>query len=407
MTTLRVLLAHPPSPEREIAWALFDATGVCTGTGRARPGALPLADRLEAVVAASQVRIATIVVPPIAASRLAGAARFALEDQLAGPPEAQHLAVSARQKNGSVRVAIVDRTLLQAVASGGGVLARPARIIAEPDLASAATGWRWCGSEERDGFVRCTDGSAFPVDAPRGDGALPSELALALAQAARDRAAPSQVHVEAPFAEALLARWQRETGVAFRLGTPWQWHAVSPDAFAAALDLLPGADTAEAAMSRNEPTRLFARASWIAGAALVLHVLATAGEWTWLKLDGWRDAREWTSLVASAGLPPEAAATASSARTALGRRYGELRHAHGLPAPDDALPLLARAAPALAALPTGTVRSATYVDGHWTLDLVRADAATLGDLDVRLRQAGVPALAAVTGAGARIRLGAQ
>jgi hypothetical protein len=83
----------------------------------------------------------------------------------------------------------------------------------------------------------------------------------------------------------------------------------------------------------------------------------------------------------------------------------ELRHAHGLPAPDDALPLLARAAPALRALRAGAVKSATYADGRWTLDLPSADAAAIGDLGVRMRTAGVPAVVATAAGGARVRLG--
>jgi hypothetical protein len=79
---------------------------------------------------------------------------------------------------------------------------------------------------------------------------------------------------------------------------------------------------------------------------------------------------------------------------------------HGQLAPDDALPLLARAAPALATLPPGAVKSATFADFHWTLDLARADAAVLAELDSRLRQSDVPALTAATPASTRIRLGA-
>jgi hypothetical protein len=320
MTSLRVLLADTPSPEHEVAWALFDSAGACTGSGRARPPALPRADRFEAVVAASRVRIAVIALPPMPASRLANAARFALEDQLADPSEAQQLALSIQQPDGSVRAVVVDRALLQAIALGE-ALPQPARIVAEPDLAAAGSEWRWCASEGRDGFVRCPDGSAFPVDAPGGDGALPSELALALGQATRSGTALVRVLVDAPFADALLARWQRETGVIFRLGKPWHWHAVSPEALSAAIDLLPGARAPAPTYSRPGHVRLFARALWIAAAALALHILATTGEWAWLKLDGWREAREWTVLAVSAGVTPEAAATPSSARAALSRRH--------------------------------------------------------------------------------------
>jgi hypothetical protein len=294
--------------------------------------------------------------------------------------------------------------LLQTIAKGGGLLARPLRIVAEPDLAPKAQGWRWCGNEDRDGFVRCPDGSAFPVDALRSDGLLPSELVLALAQAKRGGTTPSQIHVDAPFPESLLraGNGRREWSSA----APWHWHAASPAEYSAALDLMPGAGTPVPATPRPDPARMFVPALWIAVAALGLHLLATAGEWAWLKLDAWSNAREWAALAVDAGVAPDAADTPAAARAALGRRYAELRHAQGLPAPDDALPLLARAAPALAALPQGTVKNASFADGHWTLELTRVDATVLDDLDARLRQAAVPALMAVAGTSARVRLGA-
>ncbi len=102
---------------------------------------------------------------------------------------------------------------------------------------------------------------------------------------------------------------------------------------------------------------------------------------------------------------PTAATTPQAARAALARRYALLRHAQGLAAPDDALPLLARATAALAALPPGTVKSALYADGHWTLELARADPAVVRDLDARMRAARVPMLVATSASGARVRIG--
>lgn len=405
MTTLRVLLARAPSPDREMDWALFDAAGACVDSGRARPGALPRADRLEAVIAAAQVRIASVVLPRMAASRVAGAARFALEDQLAAPAQAPHLAVSSQAPDGRVCVTIVDGALLEMIAGAHVLPDRPARIVAEPDLAPVSIGWRWCAATDGVGFVRCSDGSAYAVDAPDGTGALPSELALALAQAKHAGTAPGELLVDAPFDAARIARWQRETGVVFSQGTPWLWHRAPAAAFSAAVDLALRPERSTPTAERAGRMRLFAPALWIAVAALALHVLATSVEWAALKLDAWRNAREWTALATGVGVAPEAAATPASARAALVQRHAELRHAHLLPAPDDALPLLARAAPALAALPQGVVKSANYTDGHWTLDLVRSDAATLADVDARLRQAGVPALTATGPTGVRMRFG--
>jgi hypothetical protein len=143
----------------------------------------------------------------------------------------------------------------------------------------------------------------------------------------------------------------------------------------------------------------------IAGAALTLHVVASSIEWASLRLEAWRDAREWTTLAAASGAPQDATATRESARLAFSKRYAQIRHEHGLPGPDDALPLLARAAPALSTLPPGTVKRAAYADGHWTLDLALANPAAIGDLELRMRGAGVPALVAPSPSGVRMRIG--
>ena len=177
MTTLRIRLAAPASPDHANAWALFDATGVCVRSGVDRPGEWPAADRIEVVLAASQVRIASVALPPMPPSRIAGAVGFALEDQLAGPLATHHLAASAQAPDGHVRVVIVAQSLVAGIAGNQrGV----ARIIAEPDLAQPLAGWRWCARKDDDGgFVRRVDGSAFPIGAPPDDGALPAEMAHA------------------------------------------------------------------------------------------------------------------------------------------------------------------------------------------------------------------------------------
>jgi len=401
MKTLRVLLAASPSADRADAWALFDADGACLRTGVDRPGNWPAADSLEIVVAAAQLRIACVTLPPVPPSRVASAAGFALEDQLAGPAAALELAASRQAPDGRVRVVIVARPLLAGIAGSRRDIAR---IVAEPDLALPLAGWRWCGGGNG-GFVRFPDGSAFAVDAPSGDGALPPGLALALTQAARETRAPAQVRVDADCTDSDLARWQRETGVDFVRGAPWRWHAAPSAAFADAIDLLPRVPTGESTVSERQRWRLFAPAAWLAGAAIALHVAATVGEWASLRVDAWREAREWTTLAEAAGVNADAAATPAAARAAIARRYAELRHAQGLPAPDDALPLLARAAPVLATLPPGSVKSAAYGDGHWTLDVARADAAVVADLDLRMRTAGLPLLIAPAGGGARLRFG--
>ena len=215
--------------------------------------------------------------------------------------------------------------------------------------------------------------------------------------------APSCVRVDAPFAASSLSRWQRETGVDFRPGSPWRWEAAPPAAYADAVDLLPAMRALRAvahesgggSCPRTRPCR--------GGAPHPCR--CHRRRMTSLRYPTWRTEREWIGIAAEAGVPPDAATSPATARAALARRYEALRHGQGLPAPDDALPLLARAMPALVVLPAGAVKSASYADGHWTLDLGRPDVATIADLDARLRAEGVPALVAASATGTRVRFG--
>ena len=277
------------------------------------------------------------------------------------------------------------------------------RIIAEPELAAPIAGWRWCAAD-RHGFVRLPDGSAFPVDDASG-GVLPSELAVALQRAHRDNAPPREVVVESTATDAELATWTRETGVRFIRGASWQWDHAPAERFAAATDLLQGAFAmAPRGAPAHSLSRVLAPAVALAAVAASVHVAAAVADWAAANVDAWRQARAWTELARSAGLAD--AHDPASSKDAIARRHAELRHAHGLAAASDALPLLARAAPAIATLPIGTLRNATYADDHWTFELSRLDPPSLARLDAALRNAGTPALAATSEAATRVRIAA-
>ena len=410
MTTLRVLVTQSLGADREVPWAHYDGSGACVATGRDVPSRWPSTERLELVVAADRVRLATVTLPPLPPSRVASAAAFALEDQLAGPLAEHALAVGAQRPDGRVTAAIVSRAWLaelraRAVALPG---ARLVRILAEPDLAGGSGDARWCVPADRragNGFVRFADGSAFAVAMPAADGAAPPELALALARAGK-ASAPIRLRVDAEVGDDTLARWQREAGVTLVRGAPWRWHAAPATQFNAAIDLLQGDLALAAAPSARSVRRWFVPALALVAIALVLHVVASAGEWAWWRVDAWRAAQTWRSLAAVTGTTINDTDTPAMIRAALLKRYAQQRHAQGLPAPSDALPLLARAAPALTVLPPGALKSATYADGHWTLDLQPVEAATLRELDTRMRAAGTPPIVATTQAGTRLRFGA-
>ena len=114
---------------------------------------------------------------------------------------------------------------------------------------------------------------------------------------------------------------------------------------------------------------------------------------------------DWRAKSALASLAREAGYVGSDdPATAIARRHSQARHLAGLSAPADALPLLARAAPALAALPAGMLKSATYADGHWTFDLAKLDVSATQHLEQQLASAGLATLQAANPLGARMRV---
>src|SRR5262249_32290482 len=145
---------------------------------------------------------------------------------------------------------------------------------------------------------------AFPVSAKWADGSLPPELVLAIDHAARDATTPSQIRVDASVSDDLLAQWRSDTGVAFVRGQPWRWNAAPPSSFASAITLLQGEFAAAAVAQPGNRMRSFRPAIVIAIAALVLHVVATLGEWAWWRIDAWRSARTMRALAVAAGASP-------------------------------------------------------------------------------------------------------
>jgi type II secretion system protein L len=406
-TTLRVFVDDLPEAGREAAWALFDATGKLTRSGRGPPSGWPAAERREAVIAARHGRIVTLALPPLPPGRAEAAARFALEDQLADTPEASHVALGPARGSDGWRVAIVASGWMAAFAAASGRLHLPwDRAVLESDLALApARSWRWCAaSVTQPGFVRTHRGATIAVGPAAAD-APPVELALALARGGTD--APQNIRVDAEGAgPALLKHARALTGIEFVAGTPWRWFDAAPGAFAGAIDLLSGPFGAKAARPAADLRRVLRPALWIAALALGIHVAATLGQWLWLRWEIASVGRELTAL-ATLAVPDFAASAAAGTppAVALARRERDLRHKAGLVAADDFLPLLSRAAPALAALPSDAIRSLSYADGHLLLDLQKIDPAAPTGLQRELQRAGLIAIAAPTATGARLRVG--
>ena len=408
-TTLRVFIADPPGAEREFEWTLFDAAGRAIRNGRGRPAAWPDAERKEAVIAAAHGRLVTLAIPPVPPGRADAAARYALEDQLAESPDDSHVALAAQRADGGLRAAIIGNAWMGAfVAASNRCDLVWDRVLLESDLAPAPPrSWRWCAtSVAQPGFVRTDRGATIAVGPAQGQGdSAPVELVLALARGGAD--APRTIRIDAEGASpALLAGARSATGVEFVFGTPWRWAEASPGAYAGAIDLLSGRYGARPHSVGPGVGRSLRPALCIGAIAIGIYAVASVGEWAWLHWQSFAIDRELTAL-ARAAVPEFAAGTTpdTSAAAALFRRERDLKHRSGLAARDDFVPLLARAAPALAALPSGAIRSLAYADGHLLLDLQKVSGTEPALLQNELKRAGLVAMAAPTASGARVRIG--
>lgn len=395
---LRIFLAGAPRADRSDPWVRYAGDGKPIAQGRDAPARRPGDADVEVVLAASAVRLFRLALPAMPRNRLRSAARFAIEDQLATAAEDAAIAV-ASARDGGVVAAVASQALVGAIAAQD---RRVKRIVPESALAPHSAGWTWCASGDGDTFVRRTDGSAFAVGDESGAPDVPGALAAALAQAARSGAAPAAVHVAFACDAARLAHWTQASGVPFVAAPAWRWQDAAPQAFAAAPDFLESGERDVRATTPVVDRRAWRPALMLAGAALAVHVVALAAQWSWLQLDNGRLGRALVDEATRAGVTD--ATTPVSAAAAILRRDTEARHRVGQSAPADALPLLARAAPSLSTLPAGTLRSAHYEGSAWTLELGQLDAGTLERFTRSLAAAGVDALAASTSAGARVRV---
>ena len=133
-----------------------------------------------------------------------------------------------------------------------------------------------------------------------------------------------------------------------------------------------------------------------------MHVAATGGSWAAARIQLARSDQALAELARRIGA---GAATPDTASSLILRSYATRRHEGGLPAPSDALPLLARVAPALATIPAGTLKSANYSGLVWTLELAPLDDTVMADLERRIEASGVPAVHARGASGVRMRIG--
>jgi type II secretory pathway component PulL len=395
---LRVIVDDRLGSGSACPWVVVAADGRALRHGTSSADAWPAAERVEGVLPAAHARLVAVTLPALSRNRLDRAAAYAIEDQLAAPIEASAIA-AAPGIGGATLVAVADAAQVARIAAA---MPRMARLVPEAALAPPGSGWTWYRSGAGGGFVRRADGSSFAVASADATGALPSELEAALALARLANAEPAGIDVAFEAPAAMLARWSEATAVPFAPAAAWRWQDAAERAWRDAPDLLLHRDAGARDASQQSPWRALRVPALLVTAALAVHVTGLAIEWAALAVERWQASGALVALAQQARVP--ASGDAETVAAALARHHHALLRRAGKQSPAGALSLLARAAAPLATLPHAAVTEATYAGDTWTLTLTGVDGKALEELVVRLRDAGIDALAVPGAAGTRLRL---
>lgn len=386
-------------------WALCDETGAVLQSGNDPLAALPKGNECVAVVAPDRVLCTAVRLPPGSRRRLREALPFAAEEHTLGDPEENHAVPGPALADGRTALAVVDKPWLGRIVGACRTAKLPLRqIVPETFLPRCAPEtWVlvWDGAG---GFLRAGDAGGMALDS--GDAATPPlslRLSLDAARKSSPPTAPGKIDLrfpqQVPEAQRNLPQWG-DLAVGLVAGPAWDWRrAPIPDG---APNLLWGEFAPRFRIGEHWPKwRPFAL---ILLAALGIEIAGANIEWARFAAEKKVLARDMErSFRTSFG----DAGALVNAPLQMRRNLADLRHAAGLPDDGDFLPLLDATAPALAALPAGSIRALHYEAGRLDLDLSFPRSDDLRKLQQQLQARGVGARAGdtrQTGSGMEARL---
>jgi general secretion pathway protein L len=388
----RVLQIHLPErwgdplalEEPLVRWAL--RTPRRARAGVTRLAEVPRADEILVVLPVSRVGFARAQLPAGPAAKLAKLAPFAVEDAIVSAPEEVHAVVLDETRDAERLIAILDREWLTSAISlleASGFV--PSRAIVESALVGNDPGvWTviWSGNG---GFVAFGGIEAVTLDAST-DGRPPLALKLAADERRLRGAGPRTVRVllaggvEAPD----VAKWSESLHVPVAADGRWEPEEIDART-AEGPNMLPGAHggawTSSEWLARLKP------AAVLAGFVLAVHLLLTLGDWARLAYEAHGLRRDMESAFRKSF--PDAKSVVDPALQ-MRRNSADLRRAAGEPDATDFMPMLAKLAPALAAL-GAKPQSLRFDRGELELDLalVSADTRARQELASRLRVPGL------------------
>ncbi len=375
---IRALLADAPL---RCEWALLD-DGREPITGEGRLSELPQrADRVQLVISAAEVLITRARVPRTARRRDGAVLAFAVEEQIAGEPDANQASWLGAVGDDDV-LAVVDKPGLTRWREALGAIGiRGYEIQCETLLLPWKTDAWSLAWDGREGYVRTGAFEGAATD--RGDRTTPPLLLrLLLDEAKTNSAAPASIALYATGPDAVpdVATWARELGIPVHFAGTQDWRTAPPGA---------GIVLAQERRRWGAFAGIAARlrpAAWILGAALSLHAAALVIDWALLANEQRALRQQMNSRFRAAF--PDAVAVVDPALQ-IRRKLAEARHAAGQADGGDFLPMIAAVAAGTKRLPAGALKVLSYESGRMTLQLVATDEATVNRIVTEMGQAGL------------------
>jgi general secretion pathway protein L len=363
----------------KIAWRLHSRSNtVLHGEVSAFTDLPPQArsSRVHVWTPASESLLTRIALPTASRAQIAKALPYALEDQLLEDPDKLHFAY-VTEADGKLAVAVTTRERLRAWMES---LERAG--IRPVSMAPATLSLPWQPGvwtlAFTDGELIVRSGSLSGFTCSTDAQLPPSILSAALVEAGAERLPEKIVVINAPkgFADGV---WQRELGVPIQIAEEslYQMAAAIPE-----LNLLQGE------FSATKEYRDWIRPYYPAVAMLTLWLLVLGGGEIarWWQLNGTyqKYQNEMTALFREAF--PDVKDVIDPVKQ-MQKQLDTLRAKNGASSPNDLLPLLERASPALAAYPQIRLQKIDYGKDGLTLELAGADRAGLETLNRALRGA--------------------
>jgi general secretion pathway protein L len=380
MSLLRIRVSLIDTPER-CQWMLV-SDGQEPVSGEGLIAELPrLVDHVQLVIPAAQVLITRLRLPHAARRQGGSVLAYAVEDQIAGEPDANQVSWIGAVGEEDV-LAVIDKQRLKVWCDALEVAGiHDFEVQCETLLLPVPSGeWSiaWNGFE---GFIRCGVFEGSTTD--RGDRETPPlALHMMLDAAKTQNAGPTSIGVYATIPDVApdLEAWTQKLGVTVHFAGAWSWRTFLPDAGVSLVRTRQYWRGFSGTLVRLRP------AVWILGAALAIQAVALLMDWTYLANEQ-RVLRQKMEFRFRETFPDAVAVVDPVLQ--MRRKLAEARHALGQSDDGDFLPMIERVAATTKSLPAGAVRTLSYESGRMTIELTAVDQASVQRIVLALRQSGL------------------